>query len=109
MCAGVGATKDLIFVRNILTFMWAPPNGPTPLIIDNEGMWFNVRNAGVSARTRHWEAWQQFVRDAYMNLKLSIHKTPTESELADGLTKPMPKETGLYRVIRDLLMNVKSF
>ena len=72
ICAGVAATKDIIFVRNVLTFMGAKPAGPTPLLIDNEGMWFNVRNAGVSARTRHWELWQQFVREAYSKLTLTV-------------------------------------
>ena len=105
MCAGVAATKDLIFVRNVLTFMGAKPAGPTPLIIDNEGMWFNVRNAGVSARTRHWEMWQLFVRTGYTNLKLTIHKVLTGSELADILTKAMPKEgADAYRRMAGLLL-----
>ena len=38
--------------------------------------------------------WQLFVRTAYTNLKLTVHKVPTGSELADILTKAMPKEGG---------------
>ena len=39
--------------------MWAGVDKPVPTLIDNEGMWFNVRNASVSARTCHWELWEQ--------------------------------------------------
>ena len=48
ICAGVAATKDIKFIRQILTFLEMTPKGPTPLLIDNEGMWFNVRNSGLS-------------------------------------------------------------
>jgi len=56
-CAGVGLAKDLKFARNILAFMWAAVDAASPVMIDNEGMWFNVRNASVSQLTRHWEDW----------------------------------------------------
>ena len=104
----LAATKDIIFVRNVLTFMGAKPAGPTPLVIDNEGMWFNVRNAGVSARTRHWELWQQFVREAYSKLTLTVHKTPTENEKADCLTKPLPKVDVIagFRAARSYMLNM---
>ena len=105
MCAGVAATKDIIFVRNVLTFMGKPPNGPTPLMIDNKGMWFNVRNSGVSARTRHWEMWQQFVREAFTNLKIAVLKTPGNFEVADILTKPAPREAHLYKSYRGTVLN----
>ena len=105
MCAGVAATKDIIFVRNVLTFMGKPPNGPTPLMIDNKGMWFNVRNSGVSARTRHWEMWQQFVREAFTNLKIAVLKTPGNVQVADILTKPAPREAHLYKSYRGTVLN----
>ena len=70
-------------------------------------MWFNVRNAGVSARTCHWEMWQLFVRKAYMNKKLTIHKTPTQTEVADILTKPLPKEgASVSRTFADKMLGI---
>ena len=48
---------------------------------------------------------QQFVRKAYMDLKITVHEIDGEAEVADILTKPMPKEPGLYRVFRDILLN----
>ena len=59
--AGVNATKDTRFAIHILNFLGAPRTAAVPLLIDNEGMWFNVRNEGVSGRTRYWELWLAFV------------------------------------------------
>ena len=53
--AGVNATKDTRFAIHILNFLGAPRTAAVPLLIDNEGMWFNVRNEGVSGCTRYWE------------------------------------------------------
>ena len=106
ICAGVAATKDIKFIRQILTFLKMTPNGPTPLLIDNEGMWFNVRNSGVTARTRHFESWQHFVRDAYENLVLTVHLIDTHSMIADILTKAMPKVLDYYKKFRDIIMDV---
>ena len=49
--------------------------------------------------------WQLFVRQAYTNLKLTVHKTPTDNEKADLLTKPLPKDAGLFRDFRNWIMN----
>ena len=106
ICAGVAATKDIKFIRQILTFLEMTPKGPTPLLIDNEGMWFNVRNSGVTARTRHFESWQHFVRDAYENLVLTVHLVDTHSMIADILTKAMPKVIDHYKKFRDIIMDV---
>ena len=69
---------------------------------------FSVRNAGISARTRHYELWQQFVRELYMKLVLSVHLTPTDLLVADIFTKAMPKDETLYEVFRNYIMNVPT-
>ena len=79
--AGVAAAKDIKFMRAILTFMWEEITGTIPLFIDNEGMWFNTRNVGVSARTRYWELWQQFVRECYVNGILSPYLIERNDEV----------------------------
>ena len=106
--AGVAACKDLKFVKSILAFMWADVKKPVPLLTDNEGMWFNVRNASVSARTRHWELWQQFVRECYLRLLITIHLVSTVAEVADILTKALPKDDPRFKKFRDILMNIND-
>ena len=104
----MAAAKDITFVRNVLTFLGMKPTGPTPLIIDNEGMWHNVRNAVTSARTKHFELWQQFVRQSFTHLKLTVHLCKTTDERADLLTKAMGKDNASYKLFRDDIMNVRS-
>ena len=106
ICAGVAATKDIKFVRQVLSFLKMAPSGPIPLFIDNEGMWFNVRNTGVSARTRHYESWQHFVRDAFERLILSVHLVDTNSMVADILTKALPKLESNYFKFKNIIMNI---
>ena len=106
--AGVNATKDTRFAIHILNFLGAPRTAAVPLLIDNEGMWFNVRNEGVSGRTRYWELWLAFVRDMYLRLVITPLKVDTGDERADIFTKAMPKGNGDYYKFRDDLMNVSS-
>jgi hypothetical protein len=105
MVAGVGAAKDINYTRMILHFMWAPIDGPTPLFIDNEGMWNNVRNEMQSQLTRHWETWYQLVREYCTNLALSVHKVEGTDECADIFTKPIPKEDSNYKRFSKFVMN----
>ena len=108
LVGGVSASKDLKFVRNILKFMWAKPAGPTPLFIDSEGMWFNTRNDHVSALTRHWDQWLMFVRSCFKRLTLTPYKIATDDEVADILTKPIPKEDEKYFRFRNIAMNINQ-
>ena len=69
-------------------------------------MWFNVRNEGVSARTRYWELWMHFVREMYMKLMLAPHLIGTAEERADIMTKAMTKGSNDYFKFRDDIMNI---
>jgi hypothetical protein len=69
-------------------------------------MWHNVRNAVMSARTKHFELWQQYVRECYMRLKLAVHLASTDDERADILTKTIPKSDAKFKLFRNDLMNV---
>ena len=104
--AGVGACKDGRFVLHILKFVRAPVKGPTPLIIDNEGMWFNIRNDGVSQRTRYWELWLHLCREMYQRGLIGPHKCDTDDERADIFTKALVHGIGNFEFFRNDLMNI---
>lgn len=107
IAAGVMAAKDIRFVRHILHFFDVKIDGPVPLLIDNEGMWFNVRNEGVSARTRYWELWMHFVREMYLKKLLCPYKVSTDDEVADIFTKAMMKGAGDYDKFAKYIMNIE--
>ena len=106
--AGVAATKDLRFVLHILDFFGVKIAGPVPLLIDNAGMWFNIRNEGVSGRTRYWDLWMHFTREMYRKGMLEPHKVDTTEERADIFTKAMSmKAMADYFKFRNDIMNIK--
>ena len=49
--------------------------------------------------------WQQFVREAFTNLKIAVLKTPGTFGVADILTKPAPREAQLYKSYRGTVLN----
>ena len=105
MAAGVPAGKDIKFVRHILAFLKAPISGPTALMIDNEGMFLNIKNDGVSQRTRYWELWLHFLRDLYARRIVVPIKVDTHEERADIMTKAMTKDDSDFNKFRDDIMN----
>ena len=104
--AGVDACKDIVFGRLILSFLDMTVEGPTPNLIDSKAMWFNVRNIGVSAATRHWELWELYVRECYHRMIISVHKVDTDDEFADVLTKAIPKEDEKFGRFCATLLNL---
>ena len=66
-----------------------------------------IRNEGVSQLTRHWEQWEQFVRECFMRRILSPIKIGTDDEIADAMTKPIAKEDPKVKRFRNFTMNVK--
>ena len=102
---GVAAAKDIIFVRNILAFL-GYKTSPTPLLVDNNGMWHQVRNVVTAKTSRHFALWQQFVRWAYQSRRLNIHLIPTTEERADIFTKALAHNNSSFVRIRDEIMNV---
>jgi hypothetical protein len=106
--AGVAATKDVRFVLHILDFFGVRIVEPVPLLIDNAGMWFNIRNDGVSGRTRYWDLWMHFTREMYRKGMLEPHKVDTTEERADIFTKAMSmKAMADYFKFRNDIMNIK--
>jgi hypothetical protein len=106
--AGVAAVKDLRFVLHILDFFSVKVKGRVPLLIDNAGMWFNIRNEGVSGRTRYWDLWMHFTREMYQKGMLEPHKVDTTEERADIFTKAMSmKAIADYFKFRNDIMNIK--
>ena len=103
--AGVGAAKDIKFALSIFSFIRKTIKGPVPLLIDNSGMWFNVRNEVASSGNRHWDTWQHFVRECYLRFILSVHKVHTDEEFADLLTKALAREDGKFERFSRIMMN----
>lgn len=104
---GVQGCKAVKFTRAVMSFLEMIIKGPTPLLVDNEPMWFNVRNDVVSVDTSHWGVWQRFVRECYLHLIIDAFKIGTDDELADLLTKAIAREDEKYKRFRNDIMNIE--
>ena len=83
-----------------------PPSGPTPLLIDSSGTYGYTRHQGAKQRTKYFELWVAYVREAYRANKLQLLLITTETELADVLTKALPR--GSLHKFRNIMMNINS-
>jgi hypothetical protein len=91
------ATKEAIWLRRLLGELLSHRENPTATIIfgDNQGAIALARNPQFHARTKHIAIQHHFVSEAQANGEVDIQYTPTEQQLADGLTKALPKDAFL--------------
>ncbi|XP_062080127.1 uncharacterized protein LOC133784871 [Humulus lupulus] len=69
-----------------------------PIIgVDNQGVAALAANPVFHARCKHIEIDQHFVRDQTLDNEVSVRYVPSVDQIADVLTKPLPKDSlGLY-------------
>ena len=98
------AAKDLSYVRAVLNEIGEPPDGPTPMFIDSAGTYGYTRHQGAKQRTKYFELWVTYIRKAYTMNSISLFLITTETEVADALTKALPR--GSLSKFRNYMMNV---
>ena len=103
MAAASVGDKDLTFVRNFLKDADIMIKDTVPHVLDNSGAHDNIRNAGVTARTKHFERWVQYVRKLFRFGSISIHLAPDHTMMADFLTKVLGR--GKHRDCTNYTMN----
>jgi hypothetical protein len=97
------ACKDVNYVRSLMTDTGLPPRGPTPLLIDSSGTYGFVRHQSAKQRTKYFELWVSYVREAYRSSRISPHLVTTKTEVADVFTKALPK--GELQAFRNYMLN----
>ena len=83
------ASKEAVWIASFLQQIGRPVRGPVPVYSDNEGAIALVKNPEFHARTKHIDVSVHYVRELAEDGKVNIQHTPTESMLADCLTKPL--------------------
>lgn len=87
------ATKEAIWLRRLLgELMGRPEPAATVIFGDNQGAIALARNPQFHSRTKHIDIQHHFVREAQENGEVNMQYTPTEEQIADGMTKALPKE-----------------
>jgi len=89
------ATKEAIWLRRLLVELQAMEKDEplaTPILADNQGAIALASNPYNHARTKHIDIQWHFVREAQEAGSVNFQYTPTDKQIADGLTKPLPKD-----------------
>ncbi len=96
------ATKDVLFLRQSLGFMW-PECAVQKVVMyeDNEGALRLASNPLSSVRAKHIDVRYHFIRDKVKRGTIMILHVRTEGQHADALTKPLPIE--VFRRHRDFM------
>ena len=81
------ATQEVIFLRQILANLGESVKGPTPMYEDNEGCEALSTNDITSAKTKHIDIRNHFVRDVVKYKAIEIVSISTSEMLVDILTK----------------------
>jgi hypothetical protein len=87
--AASGASKEIAFVRNILSELHVSINGPIALGVDNSAAIKISEQRGVSKLTKHFAFAAHRIRDEVEHLRLRCIHVDTENQTADVFTKPL--------------------
>lgn len=86
------ATQELLWMRRLLASLRSPQLAPTPLFCDNQAAVRLIINPVFHQRTKHIDTKYHKTRDAQHAGELSITYIPTADQLADLLTKALPRD-----------------
>ena len=88
------AAKEAIWLGGLLEQIQQSNDGSLPMVIygDNQGAIALAKNPQFHARTKHIDVQQHFVREKVAEGKIDLAYIPTEEQIADGLTKALPRD-----------------
>jgi hypothetical protein len=91
--AGVEAGKELKWVRHLLSELRFPASGPSPLLMDNQSAIAVSKNPEHHSRMKHLDLADYWLRDKVAKGSIRVEYVPTQDQLADILTKALPRPT----------------
>jgi hypothetical protein len=83
------ASKIIMWLRQLLNELGYPPTSPTLLFEDNKSAIHIVTNGNDKGRTKHMDVRCHLIRELVKTNIIQIHYQPTETMIADILTKPL--------------------
>lgn len=91
--AASDATKEAIWICRLLESVGVNEKGPTEMRLDNQGSIKLIKNPEFHKRTKHIDVRFHYIREIYENGQIDIKYVPFSKQLADILTKALPKST----------------
>jgi len=92
------ASKEVLWFGQLLEDMNIQVRSPIPINEDNQGCIRLIETDRCGARTKHTDVCHHQIKDLQEKKIIKLRYCPTESMLADLLTKPLAKERFLQMV-----------
>lgn len=90
------AGKEAIWLRGLLDQLYGEKGQSEPQAViiygDNQGAIALAKNPQYHARTKHIAIQNHWIRERLTDGQIALEYVPTEEQIADGLTKPLPKD-----------------
>ncbi|KAH0637403.1 hypothetical protein KY289_037318 [Solanum tuberosum] len=96
--AVASVVAELNWLTNLLQELWVKLPCPPKVFCDNIGVTYLCRNPVFHSRMKHVAIDFHFVRDQVESGKISVHHIPTGAQLADALTKALPRRSFVHLV-----------
>ena len=84
------ATKEAVWLRELIRQMFGDIKGPTVLNLDNQSAIALTKDHQFHAHTKHIDIQFHFICWVVKEGKIKLVYWPTEDMIADTLTKPLP-------------------
>ena len=88
--AATHAAKEAIWLKRLITETFDFPNDPITLHCDNQSAIALTKDNAHHSRTKHIDIRYHFIRYSVQDGKINIVYCPTNDNVADTLTKPLP-------------------
>lgn len=99
--AASNAVKELVWLQRLLNELQPNDINEPMFCMDNEGAIRLVRNPEFHKRTKHIDVRYHFIRERFQEGAFDLTNVPSDEQLADIFTKPLPKAK--FECLRGLL------
>ena len=84
-------TQEAIYLQRLLSDVDMMKDEPIQLYGDNQGSISIVKNPVKHNRTKHIDIKYHFIRECFSNGTINVNHVNGENNVADIMTKPLPK------------------
>ena len=94
--AAVEGGKEIKWMRNLLYELGYSVSGSSPLMLDNQSAIAVSKNPEHHGRMKHLDLAHYWLRDEVETGTIRVEYVPTQDQLADILTKALPRPAVLH-------------